>query len=193
MHLFVRRFYTKIFLWNPVSVKIFLKDVRRFSTKHIKGRYLHEINEKSRSGINGYFCIKNPLLWKCPIFITFFYLCALKFKQCFMKVFIIFLDLKFDIFPPWLHENTKIMILHVFKGGKCQSSNQEKIRKYPLFVLFLFTRPIILAKGMIWYNVQLPKIFLKNVCNLGHSTHTYIHLIILTQILLSIFLLLLRT
>ena len=47
---------------------IFLKDVRRFSTKHIKYRYLHEISEKSRTGINGYFCIKNPLLWKCPIY-----------------------------------------------------------------------------------------------------------------------------
>ena len=26
--------------------------------------YLHEINEKSRTGINRYFYIKNPLLWE---------------------------------------------------------------------------------------------------------------------------------
>ena len=36
-------------------LKIFLKDVRRFSTKDIKCRYLHKINEKSRAGINGYY------------------------------------------------------------------------------------------------------------------------------------------
>jgi hypothetical protein len=40
-----------------------------FEDFHIKGRYLHEINEKSRTGINRYFCIKNPLLW---IFLTDF-------------------------------------------------------------------------------------------------------------------------
>ena len=41
---------------------VFLKDVRRFSTKQIKCRYLYEINEKFWTGINGYFYIKNPLL-----------------------------------------------------------------------------------------------------------------------------------
>ena len=40
------------------------KDFWRFSTKQIKWRYLHKINEKSRAGINGYFYIKNPLLWE---------------------------------------------------------------------------------------------------------------------------------
>ena len=33
--------------------------VRRFFC-----RYLQKINEKSHAGINGYFCIKNPLLWE---------------------------------------------------------------------------------------------------------------------------------
>ena len=56
---FIQRFYNE----TPCP-QIFLKDVRRFSTKHIKCRYLHKINEKSRTGINGYFCIKNPLLWE---------------------------------------------------------------------------------------------------------------------------------
>ena len=58
---------------------IYLKDVRRFSTKHIKCRYLHEINEKSRTGINGYFFIKNPLLWKCHIY----WICDNKLKSDF--------------------------------------------------------------------------------------------------------------
>ena len=35
-----------------------------FSTNQIKCRYLHKINEKSRGGINGYSCIKKPLLWE---------------------------------------------------------------------------------------------------------------------------------
>ena len=30
----------------------------------MKCRYFHKINEKSRMGINGYFYIKNPLLWE---------------------------------------------------------------------------------------------------------------------------------
>ena len=47
-----------------ICLKILYKDFRRFSIKNIKCRYLHEINEKSRTGINGYFCIKNPLLWE---------------------------------------------------------------------------------------------------------------------------------
>ena len=47
------------FLRRTVSVD-FSQDVRRFSTKHIKCRYFHEINEKSRTGINGYFCIETP-------------------------------------------------------------------------------------------------------------------------------------
>ena len=62
------RNFSFIFSNETLCPQIFFKDVRRFSTKHIKCRYLHEINEKSRTGINGCFCIKNPLLWKCPIY-----------------------------------------------------------------------------------------------------------------------------
>ena len=35
--------------------RFLLKDVQRFCTKQIKYWYLHEINEKSVEGINGYF------------------------------------------------------------------------------------------------------------------------------------------
>ena len=64
-----------------------------------------------------------------------------------------------DIFPPWILENNKILVLYVFKGEKFQSLNQEKIGENSLFVLFFSTGPIIVAKGMIWNNVQLSKIF----------------------------------
>ena len=62
--------------FSQIYSKIFLKYIRRFSKKQIKCMYLHKINWKSRAGINGYFFIKNPLLWewhfhkllwKCPI------------------------------------------------------------------------------------------------------------------------------
>ena len=49
------------FLLRTVSVDFFSKMLEDFSTKHIKGRYLHEINEKFRAGINGFFCIKKIL------------------------------------------------------------------------------------------------------------------------------------
>ena len=54
------------FICSKILHKDFLMKprVRRFSTKQIKCRYLHKINEKSRAGINGYFCIKKPLLWE---------------------------------------------------------------------------------------------------------------------------------
>ena len=47
-----------------IRLQIFLKGVWRFSTKWIKCKYLHKINEKYRAGINGCFYIKNPLLWE---------------------------------------------------------------------------------------------------------------------------------
>ena len=40
-------------------------------------------------------------------------------------------------------------VLNAFKGGKCQTSNQEKIGENPLLVPFLFTGPINLKKGMM--------------------------------------------
>ena len=62
-HIFVGRFSKKIFYGGPCP-QIFLKDVRRFSTKQIKCWYLHKINEISCARINGYFYIENPLLWE---------------------------------------------------------------------------------------------------------------------------------
>ena len=33
--------------------------------------------------------------------------------------------MKLDTFPPEIQENNKILVLHVFKGEKCQYSKQE--------------------------------------------------------------------
>ena len=55
------------------------------------------------------------------------------------------------------------------QAGKMSIFKSLKIRENPLLVLFLFTGPIILTKGMIWNNVQLSKKNL-NACNVGHST-----------------------
>ena len=74
--------------------------------------------------LHAYFFMMCTLHWNIPFYVLYPFM---SFKQCFMKVFIIFLHLKFDIFLPWIHENNKILILRVFKGGKLQSSNQEKI------------------------------------------------------------------
>ena len=53
--------------------------------------------------------------------------------------------------------NKKIYVYYVYKGDKLQTSNQEKICENSLLVFFS-TGPIILAKGMIYNNVQLSKI-----------------------------------
>ena len=45
-----------------ICPSIFLKEVRKFSTKQMKCRYLHKINEKCRTRINGYFYIKKPFI-----------------------------------------------------------------------------------------------------------------------------------
>ena len=84
----------------------------------------------------------------------FFMMLALHKKNPFMSYFP-FKFLRFLIY--FLLEYMKttrssFLVLHVFKGEKCQSSNQEKMGGNLLLVLFLFTRPIILAKGIIWYN-----------------------------------------
>ena len=67
-------------------------------------------------------------------FYILFHLCAL--NSVFWKFLRFFLDLKFDIFHP-LNTNNKILVLHLFKGEKCQTSKQEKIGKNSLLVLFL--------------------------------------------------------
>ena len=41
------------------------------------------------------------------------------------------------------------------KGGKMSNLKSKKIGENSLLVTFLFTGPIILAKGMIWNNVPL--------------------------------------
>ena len=65
---------------------------------------------------------------------------------------------------------SSFLVLHVFKGEKCQSSNQEKIGKNPLLVLFFFTGPIILAKGIFDIRcITFKNILLKNACTLEHS------------------------
>ena len=82
----------------------------------------------------------------------------MRFKQWFIKLLGFFLDLKFDIFYPWIP--TWKQQYHGFSWvqiGK-KTSNQEKIWENSLLVLFLFTGPIIMTKSMIWYNVKLSKV-----------------------------------
>ena len=52
------------FLRRTVSVDFSHKCSKTFY-KTNKSRYLNKRNEKSRAGINGYFYVKNPLLWEC--------------------------------------------------------------------------------------------------------------------------------
>ena len=68
----------------------------------IKGLYLH-----------AYFlwCIHYVKIF---IFMSFFHLFAL--NSVFWEFLRYFLDLKFDIFPPWIHENNKILVWRLFKG-----------------------------------------------------------------------------
>ena len=112
-----------------------------------------------RSHLHADFFMICTLHQNIPFYILFPLMC---FKQCFMKLFMIF-----SWFEVWYISslniwNNTILVLHVFKVGKCQTSNQEKIRENPLLVLYLFTGPIVLAKGMVWYNVQLQKYFFEN-------------------------------
>ena len=99
--------------------------------------------------MHDYFFMMCTLHPNILFYILFLIMC---FKQCFMKVFTVFSWFEVWNVSPLKHENNKILVLHVFKGEKCQSSNQEKMGGNLLLVLFLFTRPIILAKGIIWYN-----------------------------------------
>ena len=85
---------SNIFYRGPCP-QIFLKDVRRFSTKQIKCRYLHEINKKSRAGINGYFYIKNPLLWKWHFHKI---LCEEMISTAFQSIIFSFVQWKYHFF-----------------------------------------------------------------------------------------------
>ena len=40
-----------------------------------------------------------------------------------------FLDLNFEVFPPWKHAKSRSCCFHVFKGEIYQTSNEEKIVK----------------------------------------------------------------
>ena len=62
----------------------------------------------------------------------------MRFKQCLMKVWY--------ISPLNTWEKKKILVLHVFKVGGIQSSNQEKIGENSLLVLFFSTEPFYFGK-----------------------------------------------
>ena len=72
----------------------------------------------------------------------FLFIC---FKQCFMKVFTIFSWFKvwYIIFPPWIHENNKILVFHVFKGEKLEVQINKKIGKNSLLTSFKKKTPAI--------------------------------------------------
>ena len=48
---------------------------------------------------------------KIFLFMSFFHFCVL--NSVLWKFLRFFLDVKFDIFPPWNYENNKILVLHV--------------------------------------------------------------------------------
>ena len=82
-------------------------------------------------------------------FISFFYLCAL--NSVLWKFLRSFLDLKFEMFSPWNMKTTRSWFC-MYSRGKMSIFKSRKNGGNLLLVLFLFTRPIILAKGIIWYN-----------------------------------------
>ena len=104
-----------------------------------------------------------------PFYDLFPFMC---FKQCFMKDFIIFYCFEVWYISPlntWKQQDLTFACIHV---GKMSIFKWRKNRGRSPFstISFYMSGLIILAKGMIWYNVQLSKnIFLKNSCNLGHS------------------------
>ena len=66
-------------------------------------------------------CTFHTLHQNIPFYVVFPFMCFKQYLQ-------FFLDLKFDIFPPWIHENNKILVLHVFKGENFKSrKNQGKL------------------------------------------------------------------
>ena len=61
----------KDFLMKPRVRRFFSKMFEDLLQKKIKCRYLHKINEKSRAGINGYFCIKKNIIMGMTFLQTF--------------------------------------------------------------------------------------------------------------------------
>ena len=102
---------------------------------------------------------------------SFFHLCAL--HSVLWKFLWFFLDLKFDIFPPWSNTWKHYLGFAFIQGWKMSIFELRKKRENSLLIVLLFTEPIILAKGMIWYNdCKTFKTFLKNAGNLWHQ-HSY--------------------
>ena len=110
------------------------------------GQYLHVY----------YLCCVHYI--KIFLFMSVFHLCAL--KSVLWKFLWFFHDLKFNIFPTLIHENNKI--LHVFKGKKCQTSNQEKspisfYRIYYFCKMYNFQKYFFdkfLQFGTLWLLIQ---------------------------------------
>ena len=102
-----------------------------------------------------------PIFYDLYITSKYSFLCPFSFmcfKKCFIIFFMIFLDFQFDVFPLEYMKNKEIGFSFIQVGNMSNFKSRNNW-VYPLLVLFLFTGPIILAKGMIWYNEQLSKIY----------------------------------
>ena len=93
---------------------------------------------------------------KIFFFISFSNLCAL--NSVLWTFLRFFLDLKFD-FPLLEYMKITRSWFSMYSGGKMSIFKSRKNQKNYILVLFLFTGPIILAKGMIWYNVYFHNMF----------------------------------
>ena len=102
-----------------------------------------------------------PIFYDLYITSKYSFLCPFSFmcfKKCFIIFFMIFLDFQFDVFPLEYMKNKEIGFSFIQVGNMSNFKSRNNWVN-PLLVLFLFTGPIILAKGMIWYNEELSKIY----------------------------------
>ena len=102
-----------------------------------------------------------------PFYILFPFMC---FKQCFMKVFMIFSWFEVWYISPLNTRKQKGLGFKIIQGRKYQTSNQEKIGGNSLLLSYFFFFFWEKSWYDTMYNFQI-YIFL-NACNLGHSnTH----------------------
>ena len=96
-------------------------------------------------------CPLNSVWWK---FLRFFL--HLKFDESFCDFFFIWSLMYFSL--EYL-KTTRSWFCVFSRGKNFKVQIKKKSVKINFWSLFFSTGPIILAKGMIWYNVQLSKIF----------------------------------
>ena len=113
-----------------------------------------------------------PIFYDVYITSKYSFLCPLPFmwfKQCFMKVFMIFfLVLKFDIsFSPlntWKQQDLGFACIHRGKMSNFKSRKKSPFRPISIYRSYHFGKRHDMIQCTTFQNF-----FLKNACNLGHS------------------------